>query len=95
MDFGGGFLGSGHIRSLFVANDFLTWTWPCFQGGLNRICGRGRRPVMPLGALVFAWVCTVRGWWESDVLCLASLSVYVINLVQLMDTALHPVVSVC
>lgn len=50
---------------------------------------------MPLGTLVFTWVCTVRGWWESDVLCFASLSVYVIYLVQLMDTALHPVVSVC
>lgn len=50
---------------------------------------------MPLGALVFTRVCIVRGWWESDVLCLASLGVDVINLVQLMDTALHPVVSVC
>lgn len=93
MDFGGGFLGSGHQKSFLWL--IISLPGPCVQGGLNSICGRGRRPVMPLGTLVFTWVCIVRGWWESDVLCLASLSVYVINLVQLMDTALHPVVSVC
>jgi len=47
------------------------------------------------GGLVFTQVCIVRGWWESDVLCLDSLNAYVINLVQLMETALDSVVSVC
>lgn len=50
---------------------------------------------MSQGALVFTQVCKVRGWWESDVLCLDSFHVYVINLVRLMDAALDPVVSVC
>lgn len=77
-----------------MASNFLTWTGPCFQGA-NIIFGRGSKPVMSQGALVFTQVCIVRGWWESDVLCLDSLSMYVINLVQLMDTALDPVVSVC
>lgn len=77
-----------------MASNFLTWTGPCFQGG-NIIFGRDSKLVMPQGALVFTQVCIDRGWWESDVLCLDSLRVYVINLVQLMDAALDPVVSVC
>lgn len=77
-----------------MAGNFLTWTGPCFQGA-NIILGRGRKPVTSQGASVFTQVCIIRAWWESDVLCLDSLGVYVINLVQLMDTALDPVVSVC
>lgn len=77
-----------------MASNFPTWSGPCFQGA-NVIFVRGSKLAMSQGALVFTQVCIVRGWWESDVLCLVSLSVYVIDLVQLMDTALDPVVSVC
>lgn len=77
-----------------MASNFLTWPGPCFRGA-NITFGKGSKLVVSQGALVFTQVCKVRGWWESDVLCLDSFYVYVINLVRLMDAALDPVVSAC
>lgn len=39
-----------------MANNFLTWTGPGFQGA-NIIFGRDSKPVKSQGALVFTQVC--------------------------------------
>jgi len=66
-----------------------------FKGLKLMISDRGSKLVRSQSALVCIQVCIVRGWWESDFLCLDTLSVSALNLVLLMRAALCPVVSVC